>query len=989
MITQGALDDEGAGELPERLWKHFLNWLTATRHQKPLNGIVITIDIAKLANSTVSERKAQAAVIRSRLNELMRELSHCPPVYVSLTKLDLIAGFTSYFSALNKEDKEKPLGFTFSYENNDWKTEFEQQYALLTEYLGRLLPNALVRVDDSEERIAVYSFQRQIAGLQDVIAQHLKDTFAEDHYSSPPNLRGVYFSSVFQQGVPTNAFINSAARRYQLSDIANAAQTAKHSTTYFVRRLFTDIVYRESGLAADSQRAQKHYQRSLVFSGLAFGVVGILLVGAWHKYYQENQAHTQVALEKVREFEKVTKGAKHITSEKDLVAQLNLVKEAGHLMSDVNDNVLSLSGFGLQRGDKVSVELNNAYDSLIESQYLPYLMRIVAFDMAQATNDEEKLSALRVYRMLTDASGRNSHVVDDYFAKYWQGQYEGDKEMQVGLARHLAYVLDTSDFSRERGEGYELAEAAMQPYDTLVKTTQHHLLGIPLEQRVYMGLKKEATAVLGSPVRISSEIGPVFDMVFVKKDQNNQTMEVPRFLSKQGFDTYFLPNLQKVTDLALVDTWVLGLASSTDFSEKDRVALQDKIKDQYIADYSLTWRSAVNNLDVRYFEDIFDGVLVLESVVGNHQPLHRLLEEVTENTNLFPDLPEDDKARAELIKSVEYGVAAKLDGQFARLNELANVQEGSPIYFEESMEAVSHLLAYMRMLAESQNVGKAALDATKSRLMLNDADPIYVLQQVSDGLPAPYNAMFYTLAQESWLVVQNEALRYLEEKWKFEVYEEFRSKLASRYPFNHRARKDVALEDFEAFFAPDGTLSTFYREDLAPLLENASSLDIYSDEAFVSRQFLKQFEIAKSIQQAFFNRKGVLDVAFSIEPLELSPNQRRSVINVDGQYVEYSHGPRKNIELIWPNTLRREAVSRVTLVPIPADQSPRSVSVKGPWSFFRLLDRAEVVGSSATSVDYQFDIDDGKVKYRLHSEEDSNPFTMSTFKNFKLAKNMY
>nr|WP_269809288.1 hypothetical protein [Enterovibrio nigricans] len=47
------------------------------------------------------------------------------------------------------------------------------------------------------------------------------------------------------------------------------------------------------------------------------------------------------------------------------------------------------------------------------------------------------------------------------------------------------------------------------------------------------------------------------------------------------------------------------------------------------------------------------------------------------------------------------------------------------------------------------------------------------------------------------------------------------------------------------------------------------------------------------------------------------------------------------------------------------------------------------MSSSATSVDYVFNIDNGNVKYRLHSEEDSNPFTMAMFKNFKLSKAMY
>lgn len=145
----------------------------------------------------------------------------------------------------------------------------------------------------------------------------------------------------------------------------------------------------------------------------------------------------------------------------------------------------------------------------------------------------------------------------------------------------------------------------------------------------------------------------------------------------------------------------------------------------------------------------------------------------------------------------------------------------------------------------------------------------------------------------------------------------------------------------------------------------------------------------KKIQEAFFNRKGILDVEFSLEPIELSSNQRRSVINVDGQYVEYSHGPHRSIELVWPNTLREGAISKLSLVPSKVNESPRGITIQGPWAFFRLLDRGAVVSSSSTSVDYQFSINGGEVTYRLTSEADANPFTSALFRNFKLTRTLY
>ncbi|SKA62273.1 type VI secretion system membrane subunit TssM [Enterovibrio nigricans] len=629
LITQRITDADGHGEMEQRLWTHFLNWLNKTRNRRPLNGIVVTVDIAKLASASVSERKAHAAILRTRLNELMSTLSNRPPVYVSLTKLDLLYGFAPFFSGLKQKEREEALGFTFSFKDKDkdnlWLGEFDSNYVAMVQHFERLLPTAFTQSVDAEQRTAIYSFYRQMAGLQDVLAQFLKSTFSADQFSTPPVLRGLYFTSVYQQGVPVNAFVDSAARRYQLSQMINSAQNANNSTTYFTKRLFNDIFYPEAGLALDSNTSQKAYRRSLGFTVFACSIFSVLLIGSWHKYYESNVEHSAIALAKVQEFDRVTKASGYPTTGEGLLAQLNLVREAQALMDESGERKVLLSGFGLHQGNKISVELDKTYQDLVETRYLPALLRVLAFDIADARIDDKTLTALRVFRMLTDGSGRHDNVVKAYFATLWQEKYEGERETQDSLMNHLQYALVKTDLSAKRLAGNTRAKRTLAPYDDLVKTTQQYLLSIPLEHRVYMGLKKEAALVLGSPINLSSAIGPVFDVVFSLKNPNREGVDIPKFLSHDGFEQFFMPKLETLTDMALVDTWVLGLAKSTDFSEQDRRALQEKIRNQYVADYSNSWRKAISNLDVRYFEDIYDAVWVLESVVGNHQPLHRLL----------------------------------------------------------------------------------------------------------------------------------------------------------------------------------------------------------------------------------------------------------------------------------------------------------------------------------------------------------------------------
>ena len=54
-----------------------------------------------------------AATLRARLQELHEKLGVRSPVYVLVTKADLLAGFNEIFGALDKEERDQVWGFTF------------------------------------------------------------------------------------------------------------------------------------------------------------------------------------------------------------------------------------------------------------------------------------------------------------------------------------------------------------------------------------------------------------------------------------------------------------------------------------------------------------------------------------------------------------------------------------------------------------------------------------------------------------------------------------------------------------------------------------------------------------------------------------------------------------------------------------------------------------------------------------------------------------
>ncbi|HUE11625.1 MAG TPA: type VI secretion system membrane subunit TssM, partial [Steroidobacteraceae bacterium] len=78
-------------------WGEFLGLLTKYRKRRPLNGVIVTLSAEDLMKHTSVERETNVTTVRRRLDELNRHLKVRLPVYLMVTKCDLISGFSEYF----------------------------------------------------------------------------------------------------------------------------------------------------------------------------------------------------------------------------------------------------------------------------------------------------------------------------------------------------------------------------------------------------------------------------------------------------------------------------------------------------------------------------------------------------------------------------------------------------------------------------------------------------------------------------------------------------------------------------------------------------------------------------------------------------------------------------------------------------------------------------------------------------------------------------
>ncbi|MBD3896002.1 type VI secretion system membrane subunit TssM [Halomonas sp. ML-15] len=997
LLTQGALEGGEPQEVQSRLWDHFVDWLERQRAQRPLDGVVLVLDLARLSDARVAVRKAYASLLRARLRELMERHGARLPVYVTFSKMDLLHGFDDFFRHYSRAARRAPLGFTFSPESIErpglWETEFGDSFDAMLERLNASLPTLLSECRDREEREAVFRFVRQLAGLRDVLQGFLTEALSSDRFSTAAMVRGTYFTSVYQQGVPEDPFVDAAARRYGMADSVQPAHRAARSALYFTEELFDKVIYPEAGLAGDNARAARRRQRVRRASMLVCLFGGAAMVGGWSHFYQKNAAALADVEERTEAFLAAQPSELHSDDPTGyaLLEPLDRLRGATLAFGDHREQVPLIADMGLYQG-AVGRDVESAYLAMLEYHFLPSLMVGIMDDMNRAEEgSNEQLALLRILRMMSDASGRQAERVQDFMARRWQSEFPQRGSVQERLLAHLDYALAFTDLEGHAAAGDRRAEMAMQPLRGSIDSAQQELARQPMDERVYATLKAGSDRRSGAVLDLRQGVGPTFSAVFMARDDEPANVRIPSLTTRHGFEGYFLQELDQATDLALIDLWVLGQRDDIDFSDADQRQLQDALRERYVSDYHVTWRQALDDISLVPIPDIDQAVVVADALLGASRPLDRLLGEVATHTRLYPELPEDDEAaRRALERSPRYRLAGDIERHFRDLNGLLEARDGNPAQIAEIKEAIAELRDYLRQVQGASDPGRAAFVSARDRLALRGGDPIHNLQRIAEDTPAPVDGMLESLADQSWQLLMASAIRHLEHQWLDDVVAPYQERLAGRYPLAPDASRDVALSDFETFFAPGGTLDAFYQDNLRPFIEEAPQELLDADgNSLLRDSVLTAVQRAERIREAYFGRDGALDVEFSLEPISLSPDKRRSVISVDGQLIEYAHSASSRVSMIWPNALRGGTESRVTLVPSEVNRSPRSLTRDGAWAWFRLLDEAEITSASERELELRFSVDGGSVRYRLNANGSRNPFTRPLAAGFQLPTALY
>lgn len=188
-------------------WHRFLTLLSKFRKKEPLNGLVISISADKLFNPGSESLEENGKRIRSRIDELMKVLGAKFPVYVLVTKCDLVKGMTHFCDQIAEKSHDQAMGAI----NQDFSTDavsfIDRTMLFIEERLKDLRLLLFNKLASKEAEVGLLVFPEEYKKLKPGLEAFVRGAFLENPYQESPILRGLFFSSGKQEGSPFSYFL--------------------------------------------------------------------------------------------------------------------------------------------------------------------------------------------------------------------------------------------------------------------------------------------------------------------------------------------------------------------------------------------------------------------------------------------------------------------------------------------------------------------------------------------------------------------------------------------------------------------------------------------------------------------------------------------------------------------------------------------------------------------------------------------------------------
>jgi type VI secretion system protein ImpL len=989
-------------EVDRAAWGGFLNLLKKHRRRRPINGVIVALSVADLLQQNEAGRRAQAVAIRERIKELHERLGIRFPIYVVVTKCDLLAGFVEFFDTLGREERAQVWGVTFPTADADKidtaLASFPAEFDALERQLQVRVLARMQQERDLQRRALLYSFPQQFAGIGDVLNRFLSDVFESTKFEERALLRGVYFTSGTQEGSPIDRVMSAMADAFGLERRMLPANT-NSGRSYFITRLLRDVIFTEAELAGTNLKFERKRQWLQWVAMGAIGCLLLLLSAGLFTSYVRNKAYIAEVAARTAEVDKLAKATPARGSVVDLLPLLDAVRSIPAGYVDRDASVPLLNRFGLYQGDKLGAGSQLVYRRILHEALMPRLAQRLetVLRRGDANSQEYLYEALRVYLMLGDRKHFDAASVQAWIDVDWSRNLpEANEAQRQTLSNHLTALLADAD-----------STAAPLPLDTaLIAQVRLRLAQMPLPEQIYNRLKRQVSQAHLPEFNITAAVGRDVSQIFVRQSGQPLTRGIPGMYTVAGYRKLLSESDQAIADIAR-DSWVLDRQESA-AATVNSAQMKAAVLQLYYADYIKQWDALLSDVRIVPFASLDQGARVTTALSAADSPMRKFMQAATRETTLEATggntlatsanalvrgkLDAAKKKLESALGSAEVTTATAstptnpVDAHFDSLHKMtgappAPVSPGAPAA-PAVAAPIDQILAMLKDVALYMDAADAA---RRGGVPPPTGDALVRLKREADGKPPLVAGMLKSIeASGGSLTLGSERAR-LNALWAAAGASFCKEAIAGRYPLQRNATKDITLDDFGRFFAPGGTIDDFFVKNLAPLVDMTGRQwrwrVIGEAPLGISQDTLNEFQRASRVRDMFFAAGGRQpSLRFEVKPLSGDALLAAVALDIDGQPVNYAAGtPSRATPVLLPSG---KGSGQVRIESTPPSRN--EYRTEGPWAWFRMIDKG-VLESSSQAERYKltFDLDGRKMVYELTANSVVNPFRRDVLEQFR------
>ncbi|HJQ56725.1 MAG TPA: type VI secretion system membrane subunit TssM [Vineibacter sp.] len=984
-------------KVDQAAWNNFLAMLKRTRERQPLNGILVVFGVPDLLAMTRDERINHARAVRTRLVELQVAFGLTLPIYVVLTKLDMIAGFVEFFDDLDREGREQVVGLTVPLGTGNAADLPQHRFSALFDRLierqrSRLL-DRLQSERDLVRRTLIYGFPSQFASLGGVVDELLAETFNDSRFASRLSLRGVYFTSATQQGSPIDRLMEAISGKFGIQRQQLPPQVGQ-GRGFFLRRLFDDVIFNEAGLVGTNTKVER---RRAIIRYTAFAATGLFFltaVGLWTWSYFENRALIAKVESEIRRLEpeivaaESQRAAAREPRDFDPRRHLRLLNDLRALPTGYEQQQSGKSeavSFGLGQADRLALQTSELYKRGLRALLLPHVMVHTQTRMAEVVNkprppaaeepavNEYLFDALKTYLLFGDTSKFSS--ANKTFAVDWLKKDMGDTPAiasdAAAIATHVAALVKETDW-----DPITMDEA-------LIARVRQRIATLTVASRALRRLESDE-ALRNRPVwQIINNVGAqraVAEEVLLRRSgQTLATDGIPYLYTRRGYYEFFVALVGPATAAANTDAWVVRQDVLTGLAAQNQ-AVNDTVKN-YMERYINYYKAVLDDVRVVRLSDLEQGADVLNKLSSADSPIRNLYEAIARETRLSAVQKVDPaftEVRANFVRrlvqniqeaALWFGLSQRLlgdggepgksvDREFQALHNFVGPEGAATSPLTAFLENFKTLAGRM---SDARSPGNPGGSAAVSQLARQIADR-------AGQFPRPVPEIARTIASDAGNLGTKATREQMAAEWDSQIFGFCQRNIINSYPINLAlpAARDATSDDFTAMFAKGGRIDKFMQQYLQIYLDTGSNPWRWKPETLAlgfNQQVPAVLQAAVEIQESFFGAGGgALNVIFTLRATEGQAKGAKLEIAGDVMPLEPGSSP-KNIT--WPTGAGRGA--RVS-----SDFNDQTFD--GLWAFMRMMIASSPAGGGP---EWRLRLSNG-VSLQLEFQKNKNPLTART-----------